>query len=214
MESERKLNQPNYLLDWETFAIHTPSEIGSGSHELKHPTPEQESELIAAHMQARNGKATDAANVRLFDEICIKSAGYDGKVPSEHKAAVIAGLYDRQILLHEIRRSGSIVVLEKFDRFETIYHELRLPKNDELKNFPTKALEMAGHYDLLLKAVDGVKLRNGDTPTIDQCVQFLPLPVKLAVFNSYLKGIMEILEVLPGSNKEPRKLRRKSKRRH
>jgi len=214
MESEKTLKQSHYILDWKSFTIHTPLENVTASHELRRPTAEQEVQLITALMEAADAGATDEAHARLFDEISIKSAGYDGEVPREHKSAVIAGLYDRKVILHEIRRSGSIVVKEKFADFETVTHELRLPQNDELKNFPSRALQMAGHYDLLVKSVDGVKLRNGESPTLQECVWHLPLPVKLAVFNSYLKGIVEILKILPSSNKKPRKLRRKSKRRH
>ncbi len=154
---------------------------------------------------------TQPADVTLYDEILIEAKGYDGPVPAKHKSTVVHGLYERETLA-EINGRESISVREYIAGGFVVTHTMRLPTAEELAKFRVKqgtfglkpgkrranrggkqrhlqlvtrsTLRLAvDTYDLMLQSVDGVKLINGDTPTIGQCIELVDPLIKRLVVN-------------------------------
>lgn len=140
-----------YPLDWKTQEVRL--DKGRFVHTVNRPTPDQvidrDKDLQQEIPIGKDGSyklpdptATEEVDVPFYDKIKIAATGYPGEtVPAVHKAAVITGLYQREIYVPEDtdKFADEIPVIEEVGQGDepdfTITHWLRQPTEDELKKF-------------------------------------------------------------------------------
>jgi hypothetical protein len=139
-----------YPLDWGTTKV--PLKGGRFKHKLRRPTSE---EIFAReeerHREIEIAKDNSIAmpdptegeeiDAKYFDLVIVESEGYNGLVPTSHKAAAFNGLYLREMYIHEDTDifGEDVPVIEEIGQGDdpdwTIVHTMRQPEESELKRF-------------------------------------------------------------------------------
>jgi hypothetical protein len=143
-----------YKLDWQDAEIRLKK--GRFIHTLSRPGADliraRERELESEIPIGRDGgyklpdpTAQEDVDAKYYDQIVVKTEGYESTVPGYHKAAAFQGLYRREIYVDEETDifADEVPVLEEIGSGDepdfTIRHIMRQPTEGELKRYRRRA---------------------------------------------------------------------------
>ena len=139
-----------YPLDWETTRVTLKDR--RFKHTLRRPTAEQifarEDELQSDIPIAKDGSfqmpdptANEDIDAKIYDQIVVTTEGYNGNVPSAHKAAAFQALYLREVYVDDEtdQFADEVPVIEEIGSGDepdfTIVHIMRQPTESGLKRY-------------------------------------------------------------------------------